>query len=362
MGQHREAQEQVARAAGENGGRETAEVAVDRRELRILEVVSVRIKLRRAAEEAVVAHQHVVEPLVGPVAVAGLGEVRPWRAGCDRGRQRQAFLPGAQDHRQGHAAAGRAAEDRHAARVGHCERGLPHRHRIVHGRGVGVVGRHAVVERDHLEAAEGRHQRGLAGAGFARKEDVAAAVHVNEQAVLVDGRDHPRRQNEGLHAADHGRLDRHAELLAHALLHRGALAREPADEVLPFLRALGIGVPEVLCVRRGDHGLQFRAHRPRHRNAAAGHRARPRRGIGRALRRLEHVELGGGNAPPGGVLRQSGYGQCEGERDRDDAGKRYEFQFVFSVSKRWLIRAACYRLAGSMPLALMIATASGVLR
>jgi hypothetical protein len=31
--QHGQAQEQVARAAGENGGRETAEVAVDRREL-----------------------------------------------------------------------------------------------------------------------------------------------------------------------------------------------------------------------------------------------------------------------------------------------------------------------------------------
>jgi hypothetical protein len=127
----------------------------------------------------------------------------------------------------------------------------------------------------------------------------------------------------------------------------GALARVPADKVLPFLRALGIGVPNVVCVGRGDHGLQLRAHRRRHRNAAAGHRARPRRGIGRALRRLEHVELGGGDAPPGGVLRQSGYGQCEGESDRDDAGKRYEFQFVFSVSNAAIARRMMMRTSES---------------
>src|SRR3954452_16719637 len=60
VGQHRKAQEQVARAAGENGGREAGEVAVDRRELWILEVMSVRIKLRRAAEKALVTDQDVV--------------------------------------------------------------------------------------------------------------------------------------------------------------------------------------------------------------------------------------------------------------------------------------------------------------
>ena len=44
VGQNGQAQEQVARAAGENGRRETAEVAVDRRKLRILEVVSVGVQ------------------------------------------------------------------------------------------------------------------------------------------------------------------------------------------------------------------------------------------------------------------------------------------------------------------------------
>src|SRR5215203_1107445 len=59
VGQHREAQEQVARAAGENGGGKAGEIAVDRRELWILEVMSIRIKLRRVAEKSVVADQHV---------------------------------------------------------------------------------------------------------------------------------------------------------------------------------------------------------------------------------------------------------------------------------------------------------------
>src|SRR5262245_31417399 len=50
VGEHGEAQEQVARAAGEDGGREAGEVAIDRRELRVLEVAAVGIEQRRSEE------------------------------------------------------------------------------------------------------------------------------------------------------------------------------------------------------------------------------------------------------------------------------------------------------------------------
>src|SRR5258708_28859828 len=52
VGQHREAEEQVARAAGENGRREAGKSAVDRRELRGLQVVAVGVELGRMAEIA----------------------------------------------------------------------------------------------------------------------------------------------------------------------------------------------------------------------------------------------------------------------------------------------------------------------
>jgi len=61
-------------------------------------------------------------------------------------------------------------------------------HRIVHGGRVGKIGRHAIVDRDHLEAADPCHQGCFAGAGLARRIDIAAAVNVIEQAVLIGGR------------------------------------------------------------------------------------------------------------------------------------------------------------------------------
>src|SRR5260370_7608194 len=50
MGEHGEAQEQVARAAGENGRREARKVAVDRRQLRVLQVAPVAVKPRPLAQ------------------------------------------------------------------------------------------------------------------------------------------------------------------------------------------------------------------------------------------------------------------------------------------------------------------------
>ena len=69
MHQHRVGQEQVARPGGQQGRREAlAEVAVERREVGILQVVAVRIegdRVRQPAEDA-------VDAVVGLEAVAGL--------------------------------------------------------------------------------------------------------------------------------------------------------------------------------------------------------------------------------------------------------------------------------------------------
>src|ERR1700676_5123505 len=81
MDAYRIGQEQVTRTRCENGRRETGQVAINRRKLRILQVMAVGIELRGIAEPSVVAHQNVVDLLVSEEGVAGLGHVRPWGAG-----------------------------------------------------------------------------------------------------------------------------------------------------------------------------------------------------------------------------------------------------------------------------------------
>src|SRR5437016_6225714 len=94
MREHGEAEEQVARAAGQDGGREAVEVTVDGRKLRIFQVMPVGIKQRCMAQVAAVADNNVVQPLVRFVSVSGLRQIRPRRAGCDGCGQRQVFLSG----------------------------------------------------------------------------------------------------------------------------------------------------------------------------------------------------------------------------------------------------------------------------
>src|ERR1700686_5170718 len=81
MHAYRIGQEQVTRARCENGRRETGQVAIDRRKLRILQVLAVGIELRGIPEPAVVAHEDVVHLLVCEEGVASLGHVRPWGTG-----------------------------------------------------------------------------------------------------------------------------------------------------------------------------------------------------------------------------------------------------------------------------------------
>ncbi len=95
---HCVAEQQVARARGEDRRREARVVAVDRRDQRVLHVVAIGVDLRAGVAEAVARDQHVVDQLVGVEGVAHLRHVRHRRAGGDRARHRQVELLRAQPH------------------------------------------------------------------------------------------------------------------------------------------------------------------------------------------------------------------------------------------------------------------------
>src|SRR3954454_4813228 len=73
---HRVGEQEVARAARQDRGREARHVAVDGREQRVLEVATGGVDLGAGVAEAVARHEHVVDHLVGVEGVAGLGHVR----------------------------------------------------------------------------------------------------------------------------------------------------------------------------------------------------------------------------------------------------------------------------------------------
>lgn len=73
VGEHAQAKKKIARSARENRRREAGEVAVDRRELRILQIMPVGVKLGRMPQIAIVADQtlssHSFVLCVSPVSV-----------------------------------------------------------------------------------------------------------------------------------------------------------------------------------------------------------------------------------------------------------------------------------------------------
>ncbi len=248
--------------------------------------MAVGIELRGAPEPAVPGDQDVVDPFIGLVGVADAVDVGPRRARRDRRRQRQFLVLGAQHHGKRHGAAGRGAKDRHVLRLRHLHRFLPHRHRVVHRRGIGRVRRHAVVDRDHLEAAEPGHQHGFERGRFTGREHVAAAMDVDQEPVLVDRRDGFGGDDEDLDPGDGGGLHRDAEFLLHRRQRRHDQLRALVDQRLPLRRRLGIGV-EVRRIGRLDQGLQLRTDVVRRRRWTGLGRRMPvsRRGIGRCLAR-----------------------------------------------------------------------------
>ncbi len=84
MDANRVAQQQIAGAGGQDGGREPVHVAIDRRDQRILEVMPVGVDHGGGVAEAVARHENVVDLLVRIEAVAGLGRIGHRRARGDR--------------------------------------------------------------------------------------------------------------------------------------------------------------------------------------------------------------------------------------------------------------------------------------
>ena len=88
MNAHRVRQKEIPGAGREDGGRESTQIAVDRRQIWMPEILPIGVEHRSLPEPTLPGHEHVVDELVAEVGVACLGEVRPGRAGRDGGRQR----------------------------------------------------------------------------------------------------------------------------------------------------------------------------------------------------------------------------------------------------------------------------------
>ena len=276
MHPHRVRQEQIPRACRQNGRRKPVHVAIYRRQQRILQVVPIGIQQRRRVQEPIVRHQHVVDHLVGIETVAGLGHIRPWRAGCDRARQRQVLHLCAQHHRQCHAATGGCAEYSDILWLRRLQHRAVHQHRIIHRGGIGIIRRHPVIHRNHLEPTEpGKLDRFL-GRRLTRAQHIGATVHVHQHAVAIARRDHLRRHDERLHAIDRCRLHRHAQLVADLRQCCDHCRRGLAHDRLPLVRRLRHYVPCGI-VRLRDDRLHLRADGIRHGKHLRRHLARSRR-------------------------------------------------------------------------------------
>ena len=183
------AEEEVARAGDEDGGWESGEVSVDGGKQRLFAVVGAGVKLGGGVQLAVFRAEDVVDVFVGEVGVAGLGEVGPGCAGQDGCGQRQVQLFETEDGGQGEASAGGGAEEGKIFGGVSLEHFFPNRHGVIDGRGEGVVGGHAVVDGEDLRLAVVSHDDSFSKASATGERDVAAAMHVDQQAIAIFGGD-----------------------------------------------------------------------------------------------------------------------------------------------------------------------------
>src|SRR3978361_35587 len=87
------AQQQVAGSGGEDGRREAVHVSIDGGKQGISEIVTMGGDHGGRGAESIAGDQDVVDQLVRVEAVAGLGDVRHWSAGCDGAWERKPQLP-----------------------------------------------------------------------------------------------------------------------------------------------------------------------------------------------------------------------------------------------------------------------------
>ncbi len=234
------------------------QITVDRRKHRILQIMSVGVKQCGPAEPTLPSDQDIIDPLIGRIGVAHVGQIGPWRPGRDRRRQRQTFGFGAQHHRERHATTGGGAEDGRLLRIVGLHHGFPDRHRVVHRSRIRKVRRHPVIDRDHLEPAISRHHQRFRQRRPTRCKYVAATMDVNQHAVGVLRRHGVWRDDERLHAADDRILDCHTQLFGNARDGLGDHGGPAVDQVVPFGCVLRVGI-HIGREWRGDHGLELGA-------------------------------------------------------------------------------------------------------
>jgi hypothetical protein len=100
---------------------------------------------------------------------------------------------------------------------------------------------------------------------LAGTKHVTSAMHMNEQAVSVFGRDRVRRQHECVHARNRGRFDLDVQALPHAGQQADGRFRAGGGGSAPFGDVFRQHVPARPEWRRNER-LELRARGQRHRD------------------------------------------------------------------------------------------------
>ncbi|ABA48847.1 DNA-binding response regulator, LuxR family [Burkholderia pseudomallei 1710b] len=184
--------------------RQSREIRVERRRMRMRARRVAEIKARRAAERR--AREHRIEPVVRAQRIARRGEIGPRREQHRARRQRIARVAQRDERREREAAARRIAaeHDRLRRRAGGHE--LPVRgERIVERGRKRMLGREPIVERERAHAGELRQREHERAVRLRRTEVIAAAVEIQQHPAALRAPRRDVRAFEPLAAQRRGR-------------------------------------------------------------------------------------------------------------------------------------------------------------
>ena len=233
-------------------------VAVDRGDERVGQIVAVRIDHGGGVAKAVAGDENVVDHFIGVERVAGLGRIRHGCAGRNGTGHGQAFLLGAEHHLKRECTARGGPEDRDVPGVGGLEGRFVHSHGIVERAGEVGLGRHTVVDGDDLEVTEAGHHDGFRCSRLTRIKDIASAVQVNEELVLVFGGNDIGRHNKDAHAVNGVCFDGDVEALTQGGEGLDRFGCPRIGGLSPLFACLPEAIP-IRIARSRDELLHFRA-------------------------------------------------------------------------------------------------------
>ena len=133
-----------------------------------------------------------------------------------------------------------------------------HSHGIVERAGEVGLGRHTVVDGDDFEVTEAGHHDRFRCSSLTRIKDIASAVQVNEELVLVFGRNDIGRHNKDAHTIHGACFDGDVEALTQGGEGLDRFGCPPIGGLSPLLACLPEAIP-IRIERSRDEPLHFRA-------------------------------------------------------------------------------------------------------